>query len=290
MSGRGAPRYPLEGVLSWNMNTVCNYRCSYCTQRSVEDRAQWARDLPRFLTAFEALPGDWEVKLSGGEPFLHPGFLEVVAGMAEAGIRVSVVTNFSAPRAVLERFAALTAGRPGLVSASFHPEHVDLAAFVEKLGWFTGLYAGSTHASCVATRAMLPQLPNLQASFLARGLSLKVQPEKQDRELIAYTAEERSLLRSLGGHNGTGHLAPDLFGRPCWAGARYLVVDHRGQAWPCYPARRFRLGPLGNLLDGSFRLGLRPRPCPHRYCNCTVPQQRGMVDTGRAPCSLVASS
>ena len=68
-------RYPLEGVVSWNMNTTCNYRCSYCTQRFVDDRKQWARDLPRFIEAFVGLPGDWEVKLSGGEPFRHPDFL-----------------------------------------------------------------------------------------------------------------------------------------------------------------------------------------------------------------------
>src|SRR6185503_3615226 len=75
---RVTPRYPLEGVVSWNMNTTCNYRCSYCTQRFLDDRAQWARDLPRFLAAFAALPGDWEIKLSGGEPFCHPDFFDAV--------------------------------------------------------------------------------------------------------------------------------------------------------------------------------------------------------------------
>jgi hypothetical protein len=39
MSAAG-PRYPLEGVASWNMNTTCNYRCSYCTQRFVDDRGR----------------------------------------------------------------------------------------------------------------------------------------------------------------------------------------------------------------------------------------------------------
>ena len=88
------PRYPLEGVVSWNMNTTCNYRCSYCTQRFVDDRAQWASDLPRFVRAFSALPGDWEIKLSGGEPFRHPDILGAVGALAEGGLRVSVVTNF----------------------------------------------------------------------------------------------------------------------------------------------------------------------------------------------------
>ena len=113
-----APPYPLEGVVSWNMNTTCNYRCSYCTQRFKDNRKQWARDLPRFIDAFTRLPGDWEIKLSGGEPLRHPGFSEAVADLARGGLRVSVVTNLSARREVLARFAADTKDRPGLLSAS----------------------------------------------------------------------------------------------------------------------------------------------------------------------------
>jgi MoaA/NifB/PqqE/SkfB family radical SAM enzyme len=86
-------RYPIEGVVSWNMNTTCNYRCSYCTQRFVDDRGQWARDLPAFLAAFAALPGDWEIKLSGGEPFRHPDFIATVAALAKARRRVSCASS-----------------------------------------------------------------------------------------------------------------------------------------------------------------------------------------------------
>src|SRR5690606_36094546 len=70
-----APPAPERGAISWNMNTSCNYRCSYCTQRFLDHRGRWARDLPRFMAAFAELPGAWEIKLSGGEPFVHPNFL-----------------------------------------------------------------------------------------------------------------------------------------------------------------------------------------------------------------------
>ena len=96
--------------------------------------------------------------------------------------------------------------------------------------------------------------------------------------MVDYSPHERQALRALGGHNGTGLLEPDLSGRPCWAGARYLVVDHRGEAWRCYPARRYRKEHLGNVLATDFRLPTGPSPCLYHYCNCTVPQQRGMVD------------
>lgn len=273
------PRYPLEGVLSWNMNTTCNYRCSYCTQRFVEDRSRWAADVPRFLTAFAQLPGDWEIKLSGGEPFRHPAFLDVVAGLVEQGRRVSVVTNFSAKEDVLARYAELVRPKPGLVSASLHLEFVDVDAFVAKARRFVDQHAGAFCVTAVATRALLPTLPELARRFAEADLVFKIQPEKQDRDVIDYSDDERAQLLALGGHAGSGRIDPNLSGRPCWAGARYLIVDHLGEAYRCYPARRYRREGLGNLLDGTFRLRLGAEPCRYSYCNCIVPQARGMVRT-----------
>ena len=274
-----APPYPLEGVVSWNMNTTCNYRCSYCTQRFKDNRRQWARDLPRFIDAFTRLPGDWEIKLSGGEPLRHPGFSEAVSALARGGMRVSVVTNLSARREVLARFAADTAARPGLLSASLHLEYADPIEFLNTLLWLRPQYAGRMCVTAVATRENLPRLPALRARFEEEGVRFKIQPEKQDREVIAYSPAEQEQILALGGHNHTGRIAPDFFGRLCWAGARYFIVDHLGEAWRCYPARRYRKEYLGNVLSPDFFPAFDAAPCPYRYCNCTVPQQRGMMPT-----------
>lgn len=274
-----APPYPLEGVVSWNMNTTCNYRCSYCTQRFVDDRKAWARDGPRFIAAFARLPGDWEVKLSGGEPFRHPDFLELVGGLAAQGRRVSVVTNLSAPDEVITEFVRLTSGRPGIFSASLHLEYADPGAFRDKLERVTRAHRGSTCVTCVATRENLPLLAGLRSLFAPTAF--KVQPEKHDRDVVDYTDAELDVIDALGGHNNTGVVAPSYMGRACWAGSRYFIVDHRGEAFRCYPARRRRqdepVGRLGNLLDGTFSLSFEARPCPYSYCNCTVPRDRGMV-------------
>lgn len=274
-------RYPLEGVCSWNMNTTCNYRCSYCTQRFVDDRGQWARDLPKFLAAFARLVGDWEIKLSGGEPFRHPDFLDAVAALAKQRRRVSVVTNFSSKQDELFAFCDATRARPGLISASLHLEYADTDEFLAKLVAVKAHHAGRVVATCVATRENLPRLAELQTAFAAAGTELRIQPEKQDRDVIDYSDAERDQLVQLGGHNGTGEIAPSFAGRACWAGARYFIVDHTGDAYRCYPARRYRRESLGNMLDGTFALRAEASPCRYDYCNCTVPQQRGMVDTRR---------
>lgn len=274
--------YPLEGVVAWNMNTTCNYRCSYCTQRHMDDRRQRAKDTDAFVAALTALPGDWEVKLSGGEPFRHPRFLEVVEALVGAGVRVSVVTNFSDSRERLERFAELTAEEPGVLSASMHLEYVDVDAFLDKAEWFAEVYGGAFNVTCVATRANLPRLAGLAEAFAARGLRFKIQPEKQDRDVVDYSDDERRELISLGGHNATGRIAPSFAGLPCWAGARSIILDHEGHAWRCYPARRHRTEYIGNVLSGGLRLHEEARPCRYAYCNCTVPQERGMMDTSAA--------
>lgn len=273
--------------MSWNVNTACNYRCSYCSQRFKEDRGRWSRDTPRFLAAFGRLEGRWEIKLSGGEPFVHPTFAELVAGLSGLGHRVSVVTNFSASQAKLEEFIAAGGGRIGLVSCSLHLEYVpDLAPFVAKARWLSDalqvaadpdLPAPELCVTCVATRANLARLPEIAAEFKAAGVRFKVQPEKQDRDVIGYSAQEREQILALGGHNLTGVIEHSFLGQPCWSGSRYFILDDLGQAYRCYPARRYRLEHLGDFLDPEFALNQGPEPCLYRYCNCTVPIARNMM-------------
>lgn len=282
-NGYAATPRPTEGVVTWNINTTCNYRCSYCTQRFLDDRKRWLRDGPAFLRGFGALDGRWEVKISGGEPFLHPNLFEIVKGLRALGHAISVVTNFSASREKLRAFLEAAGTALRVFSASLHLEYVStpevMGAFLNKAVWLQEqLPAGaSLNVTCVATRANLPRLEALVEVFSGRGLRFKVQPEKQDREVIRYTDEEKHLILHLGGHNGLGLVAPSFKGRPCWAGARSFTLDDKGNAWRCYPARRYRAQFLGNFLDGSFTLARGPSPCLYAYCNCTVPIERGMM-------------
>jgi hypothetical protein len=271
--------------VSWNVNTTCNYRCTYCTQRFKDDRGRWSRDTPRFLAAFARLPGRWEIKISGGEPFVHPTLLEIVSGLAEQRHRVSIVTNFSASREKLEAFVEAARGRVGIFSCSLHLEYVaDVDAFADKAAWLEhvlstradpSLPKPSVCVTTVATPAALDRLEDLARRF---AVPFKVQPEKQpDGRVLAYDERGRRVLLSFGGHNATGEIVHALRGRPCWAGARYFILDDLGVAWRCYPARRAKAERLGDFLDPSFRLADGPTPCLYDACNCTVPIARGMM-------------
>lgn len=285
------PPAPQEGVISWNINTACNYRCTYCTQRFMEDRGRWSRDTPRFLAGFARLPGRWEIKISGGEPFVHPTLTEIVGGLAELGHRISVVTNFAASERKLADFVRAGRGRVGVFSCSLHLEYVqDVTAYARKAQELSGELARhadpalpppSLCVTTVATRAALPRLHELAELFAAHAVTFKIQPEKQDGGIVDYAEGEAQLLVQLGGHNRTGAIAHRYAGRPCWSGSRYFILDDRGLAYRCYPARRQKTERLGDFLDPHFQLMAGPAPCRYPLCYCTVPIERGLMS--RAP-------
>lgn len=55
-------------------------------------------------------------------------------------------------------------------------------------------------------------------------------------------------------------------GRACRTGETVISVDGDGSVRRCHFVRE----PLGNLYDGSFRVSLRPRPCPNAICDCHI--------------------
>lgn len=290
LAERRGPLPPLEllgrsvrGVVSWNMNDTCNYRCSYCTQRFMPERTYRLEEIEAYLAAFARLPGCWEVKLSGGEPFQQPGLTEIVSGLVARGHIVSVQTNLSASQRKLDAFLEATRGALHVFAASLHLEYAEPVAFADKVAGLLPWVEAHGVRLCVtsvATPARLVQLRDEVAPlFAARGISFKIQPEKLHGAVRAYTEEERAILLELGGHNRTGEIAPNFRGRLCWAGMHYLVIKSSGEAYRCYPASRIggRKAKLGSFVDGIELLD-EPALCPYTHCNCTVPIHRGMIE------------
>ncbi len=78
----------------WNFTNMCNLKCMHCYQRA-------GRPLPNELTLSEKMRLILEldkafvcgVALSGGEPTIHPDFLQVVHEIARRGMYAAVATN-----------------------------------------------------------------------------------------------------------------------------------------------------------------------------------------------------
>ena len=275
-----------QPTIEWQVGGVCNYDCSYCIQ-SREYRTGHPSDeqVELFLRFFEGLPGRWEIKMTGGEPFAFRGFMQrIVPGLVERTAHtLSVLTNLSAPESVLERFARLTYGRLGIVSASLHLEFTDAVTFAKKAARLRSQIAEG--ARLVVNSVLVPDrlgaVLEAEQVLAASGLRLFPQIMKVGSGIATYSAEDAAAIRELVGESPSprrANMAPSYKGRSCYAGVEYLVLLQNGDAYSCRTARRHKQGFLGNVFTGTLRRWDAPSPCPYDICPCTVPANRGMIE------------
>lgn len=285
MNATATPRPAPIPSVEWELTTRCNYDCSYCTQRSYAG-LHWGdcsdATVDAMLSLLRQQSSSWSVKLSGGEPFVHPRFLKIVGQVAGMSHRVSTTTNFSVPQRVLGDFLEAAGGQLDFLTASLHLEQLrDVPEFVAKAKWFQS--AKPTGARFVVTtvgiESELPQLRSLADQFEEAGIVFEVAPRKEGAHYVAYADPE--FVRFMDQHALT-HVqeirGANMMGTVCHAGHQFVRVTVDGDALRCYNYQpRFA---LGNVTDGSFRWLDGPKPCLARQCTCTVPANRNMIEYG----------
>lgn len=283
-----APPWAHAATVEWQICGHCNYDCSYCIQ-SRKHRVGYPSDehIDRALAVLAALPGRWEVKMTGGEPFASPRFLRhVLPGLMRTPHTVSTLTNLSAPPRALERFAALTHGRLGVVSASLHLEFTAVAEFLARLA----VLRAAVHADArivvnsVLVPGRLAAVADAKARVEAAGFRFFPQWLKVKGERHAYDDADMAWVRRIVGdlelaaQQRSANLAPAYTGRACYAGARYFVLLQDGTAWSCRSARRHGEGALGAVYAEDLALRTGPHRCGYAMCPCAVPANRGMIE------------
>lgn len=276
----------LRPTVSWNIVGGCNYRCTYCVQKHAPGLgAPSDAELDAALATLERLEGRWEFKISGGEPFLLKRLPEVAKRLAAKGHLVSVLTNLSAPVRVLQDFIEAAGPQLRTFSCSLHREETTEDEFLAKARAVKDHLAKWPKATFVVNSVVVPgQVATVAASrerFEAAGIKFYPQLMRKDGKAVTYAADEQALLDDAfddlvgPGQMNRGYA---LKGRLCHAGAKYFIIHPRGDAFACYPGKRFGDGHLGSVFDGSLVLREGPRPCPYEVCPCTVPQNRGIIE------------
>ncbi len=104
--GEAPPAYPDWAPLSINLDltTACNYRCDHCIDWDILNKPI-KFDLGRLFASLDAMAARGlksVILIGGGEPTLHPAFVEVVQRLKQRGLSVAVVTNGSRTDRLLE--------------------------------------------------------------------------------------------------------------------------------------------------------------------------------------------
>jgi len=248
----------------------CNYKCPYCLvnkfdySRSFQkkDEHHW-RD---WIEVFEKLPSSI-IHISGGEPFLFNGFIELVNNMPRKHIIAGITTNLSFP---ISEFKKISKNNRR-INTSFHPFGVEKEVFLKKV--LTLKKIGFTiWVNIVAYPNLLKKIKSFIDYFRKRGLDVNVDPYLDP--YYEYGDKEKKMVRSLVTRNrriGFDHEDKDW--KECYAGSKYIVILPNGDVYSCmagfyYSTQAYQKFNnsnikffMGNLFDGSFRYKTKKMKC-----------------------------
>ena len=281
--------YDIEA--DWLLLTTCNFRCSYCffAPHELGARVQRHGTPAQWEAGFNSTDKVWLIHISGGEPSVHPDFLDLVERLSSRHY-LSLNSNL-AHRSIDELPSRIDPARVFFINAALHPqqrrERGSLDGFVERARRLSS--AGfRVLVSVLMTPAAVRALPQVASHLRAQGISpipKVLRGHFQGRRYPnAYTPDEKAVIREYvarARHDYAAMMAtlgeaptidvlsddrfvdgkPNYWGRACEAGRRFVRIDPDGTVRRCGLKQ-----PLGNLLARKLELLPKPMPCNTFYC------------------------
>lgn len=295
--GAAAPALALPIACYLELTPACNNRCLGCGNLYAGERfpgpppltgAEW-----RALIA-QLAPHTHHVKLTGGEPTLHPEFSKIIKTISEQEISFAIFTNarWIEPERVLETLHAAPAC-DGLLVSLHGPDAATHEAFTGVPGSFAETVANIRRAvaagldvatSLVITRHNWAQVEATLALALSLGANhlvcnrwigapqLGLAPAPADLRAAIATVET---LRAAGQPLRFGNCIPQCFAPSsstgCTAGATFATIDPWGRVRPCNHAP---------LVAGD----LRTQSLAEIWQGAVMQHWRDLVPAGCAAC------
>lgn len=263
---------PWEWEFDWHLTNRCNFYCEYCHPqiRYVLNRKHLTEPPPELVVQrFDNLGRVCLVHMSGGEPFMFPGFVKLCVGLAQRHF-ISINTNLASSE--VEAFAGrVPPDRIAKIVAAIHlPER-------ERLGQELGDYASNYLAlqsagfDVTALYVLYPSLLARLAQDLQRLKELGVDHVRAKvfkgvyqgrRYPEGYTDEEKALILANSGEYVFNRPYLDgmlsFRGQACTAGVNSFKVTVTGEVRRCASVPTS----YGNLYDGTFQPATANAPCP----------------------------
>lgn len=274
----------------WQLTDVCNMNCRYCFSiRTREHDSRPTADPARYLTFFNSTGERWSLHMTGGEPFLYPGFVELCRTLSQDHF-LSVNTNLSSPL-VIHFSETLDPSRVEYIHCCLHLTER------ERLNNWTALETNLRsltlrHFTVIASQIMTPdafptftraaqRLANLGVVLIPKSLQGLFQGKWYPH---CYSEGEKEQFRALSNEAevSLGALTPNLHQRaitvnplldreylngfpltrgiPCAAGRRFFTIWPNGDIYRCGKNHL-----LGNINDGMFAPLPSSTPCDSSY-------------------------
>ena len=160
--------YPIEYQMLWDISRRCNYNCSYCWPE-VHNKTSPHLDfkvVKRYIDyVIQEFSKGAKIKwyFGGGEPTLHPNFIEWMQYLQDRGQYTHVTTNGSMP----SKFWKKCIKHLNSVNMSAHFESIDEEQFIENIKIICDHFDEVMGDNWLEIKLMVPP------QFVDRGVSLR---------------------------------------------------------------------------------------------------------------------
>ncbi len=280
-------RWPHQNSVKveWNLGKRCNYDCSYCPS-SIHDHTSPHTDieiLKKTVDKLMTLGKPVRLSFTGGEPCVHPKFLELVKYCKHVGITwVSVTTNGTLP---YEFYSALEADQ---IVFSIHLEY-DWKRVFNTVESVVDSTTKKVIAQIMAHHDYMPAVVQLRAKCLLAHIPntvRRIRWTEGDRDLfddMRYNANDLELLKEMESTVQGNCVVDDTQvihandviklhlnkykDWSCNAGIESLMINWDGEV---HRATCRVGGSLGNIYENTFLQPVDPVVCDRNFCTCAA--------------------
>lgn len=268
-------------LMAWiEITRACNLRCPHCFVEAGPPReVEMSTDRILRLLDEWAEMGVFSVVITGGEPSLHPDFLEIVRYAHSLGFTVAIASNgMPLTEKVLEQIpqddVIISVSLDGIHGAGAATGESDFDAVTRKLlkirdyGFHTSIMTTTTHDNVGDLQTFINfaidnnvSLRSVPFSPLGRGRLYKelmnqvADIEKAAQFWVAEEKWERIKDRELGLCSGKvfNFLITMVYSmRRCMSGRGLCYITSDGTVWPCTNCSGGKVLAGGSLLERSF--------------------------------------
>lgn len=251
----------------WNMTRKCNFRCHYCYfphDNSPVTETIPVKDITNFLDTTEQA---WVVGLTGGEPFIYPGIIEICEALTQKHF-IGIDTNLSVSGKVQEFAQRIDPRRVKNLYVALHIEERERIKGVDAFIRNARLLIDKGFeviVNYVVHPDLVDRFPTDKAFYASHGITITPRPFKGKHEGRRYPEAYGERAKAIfADHPEQGKkIAFNFQGLPCSAGRTLLRMEPDGTVFRC-PGDKTVLGTVQkqvSLYQGS-------PPCIKRRCPC----------------------
>ena len=257
---------PCNSII-WNMTRKCNFRCEYCYFPHDNTPVTETLDARRIKDFLDATGETWKIGLTGGEPFIYPGIIDICRILTENHV-IGIDTNLSVSSKVREFAQTIDPARVHNLYVALHIEERErvkgVDAFINNARLL--MDRGFTIIVNYVVHPTLEERFHRDVEFFAsHGITITPRPFRGEFEGRRYPEAYGDRAKAIfGDHPEQGKKVAFNFERlPCSAGRTLLRMEPDGTIYRCPGDKTV----LGNVMDEVHLLNGCP-PCIKKRCPC----------------------